>query len=116
MNVEQVSDILALIQTFDNRKVDEATVIAWYRVLGPYDFADAQDAVTAHFTASTAWLMPANIVRACVSASDRRRARRSPAEIRADEQAAEQLAEIRAAARGAEPRALAPVTPITGER
>lgn len=117
MNVEQVSDILALIQTFDNRKVDDATVIAWYRVLGRCDFADAQEAVTAHFTVSTAWLMPAHIVRACASAADRRRARRSPDEIAREEAEAVSVAEERAAIRSGEiTRALAPVTPITGER
>lgn len=62
MNVTETGKVLAKIQAFDNRNVDDATTIAWQEILEPYTLADCLSAVTDHFRVSTDWLMPAHVV------------------------------------------------------
>lgn len=62
MNIAETSMVLAKIQAFDNRNVDDATVIAWQEVLEPHTLQDALKAVSDYFRVSSAWIMPAHIV------------------------------------------------------
>lgn len=62
MNITEITAVLAKIQAFDNRNVDEATVLAWQEVLEPYAAKDCLDAVAGYFKTNTAWIMPAHIV------------------------------------------------------
>jgi hypothetical protein len=62
MRIEETSALLAKIQAFDNRNVDEAVLSAWSEVVEPYTLADCLAAVTDYFRTSTAWIMPAHIV------------------------------------------------------
>lgn len=62
MNIAETAMVLAKIQAFDNRNVDDATVIAWQEVLDPYTLPDALKAVSDYFRINSAWIMPAHIV------------------------------------------------------
>lgn len=62
MNIIETSEVLAKIQTFDNRTVDEATVTVWHEVLEPYQIHDARRAVTEYYTHNRTWLMPSDLV------------------------------------------------------
>lgn len=72
MNIAETSMVLAKIQAFDNRNVDDATVIAWQEVLEPHTLQDALVAVSDHFRHSVAWLMPAHIVERVRAVEDAR--------------------------------------------
>ena len=62
MNIAETSMVLAKIQAFDNRNVDDATVIAWQEVLEPHTLQDALKAVSEYFRVNSTWIMPAHIV------------------------------------------------------
>lgn len=62
MNIAETSMLLAKIQAFDNRNVDDATIIAWQEVLEPHTIQDALKAVSDYFRINSAWIMPAHIV------------------------------------------------------
>lgn len=62
MNIAETSMVLAKIQAFDNRNVDDATVIAWQEVLERHTLTDALVAVSDYFRVNSAWIMPAHIV------------------------------------------------------
>lgn len=64
--------VLAKIQAFDNRNVDDATVIAWQEVLEPHTVQDALAAVSAYFRVSSSWIMPAHIVERVRAVEDAR--------------------------------------------
>lgn len=63
MNRAETSRLLALIRCYDNRKADDAAVLAWHAVLGDLDLADCEEAVIKHMGTSDAWLMPVHIRR-----------------------------------------------------
>lgn len=54
--------LLALVQAFDNRKVDELVVAAWQPLLAITDFDDACDAVREHYARTSEWVMPADVL------------------------------------------------------
>jgi hypothetical protein len=62
MNIAETSMVLAKIQAFDNRTVDDATTIAWHEVLEPHTVQDALQAVTEYFRSNSTWIMPSHIV------------------------------------------------------
>lgn len=62
MNIIEAGMVLAKIQAFDNRNVDDATVVAWHEVLERHTLQDALAAVTDYFRANHAWIMPAHII------------------------------------------------------
>lgn len=62
MDIIQTGTVLAKIQAFDNRNVDEAVLAAWREILEPYMLPDCVNAVTAYFRVNTSWIMPAHIV------------------------------------------------------
>ena len=72
MNYSETAQVLAAMQIYDNRRVDETTVKAWHRVLRRYTLPDCLNAVEAHYTESTDWLMPAHIIRRVKSVRGRR--------------------------------------------
>jgi len=62
MDIVETGVVLAKIQAFDNRNVDDATTIAWQEVLEPHTLQDALKAVSDYFRVSSAWIMPSHIV------------------------------------------------------
>lgn len=62
MDIVETGTVLAKIQAFDNRNVDDPTQIAWQEILAPYMLRDGLAAVTDYFKHNTGWIMPAHIV------------------------------------------------------
>lgn len=83
MTPAETSQLLTLIRSYDNRKADDATVLAWHAVLGDLDLADCQQAVIRHMGSDDAYLMPVHI-RRLVNEIDRER-RRAAREARESE-------------------------------
>jgi hypothetical protein len=61
MTPEETSAVLATAALYDNRKVDSRTVIMWHRAIGDLLYQDCENAVVAHYTETTDWLMPAHV-------------------------------------------------------
>lgn len=61
MRIIDTAQVLARIQAFNNRTVDEAVITAWHEILEPYELADCLRAVTEYFARSKDWVMPADI-------------------------------------------------------
>lgn len=61
MNISDVSELLTFVQVIDNRRVDEATILAWQELLDDVDLPTAREAARMHFRGSTAYLTPAHI-------------------------------------------------------
>lgn len=61
MNIEETSKMLGLIQVIDNRRVDEATILAWLPLVEDLEYAEAVEAVTMHRRESTGYLLPAHV-------------------------------------------------------
>ncbi|CAN7467401.1 hypothetical protein LJR013_003212 [Pseudarthrobacter oxydans] len=62
MNIAETSMVLAKIQAYDNRNVDDSSVVAWQEVLEPHTVKDALKAVSDYFRVNSAWIMPSHIV------------------------------------------------------
>lgn len=81
MNRAETHDLLALIAAYDNRRFDDATVLAWHPILEEHAFADCRRAVIQHFSSSDAYLMPVHIRRGALEVErDRKRLQREAAE------------------------------------
>lgn len=63
MNLQETTDLLVRIQIIDNRRFEEATVLAWHELVEDLDFRIAVEAVRLHFRESTAYLVPAHVRR-----------------------------------------------------
>jgi hypothetical protein len=61
MNIQETTDLLTRIQIIDNRRVEEATVLAWFELVGDLDHGMAVEAAKLHFRESTAYLTPAHV-------------------------------------------------------
>lgn len=61
MNLQETTDLLVRIQIIDNRRFEEATVLAWHELVADLDFPAAVEAVRLHFRESTAYLVPAHV-------------------------------------------------------
>lgn len=72
MNMTETSKVLAAIQIYDARHVDEATVKAWHKMLHRFTLPDCLAAVEAHFRESTDYLLPAHVIRRVKSMRSRR--------------------------------------------
>lgn len=82
MNHAETNDLLAFVAVYDNRRFDDATVIAWHRVLGDLDLAACQAAVVRHFGTDDAYLMPVHVRRLVDElAGERRRQEREQARL-----------------------------------
>jgi hypothetical protein len=73
VNRQEVTALLAVIQSYDHRKPGEADIIAWHGVLGDLLFDECRDAVLRHFRESTDWLMPAHVRRFVMAHRDKTR-------------------------------------------
>ena len=87
MNLTQTADLLTLAAKYDNRRFDDATVVAWREILADLPYTDCRSALVSHFATSTDYLMPVH-VRTGALEVDRDRRRRD----REQREAAEQLA------------------------
>lgn len=87
MNLTETHDLLTLAAKYDNRRFDDATVIAWREVLAEFSFDDCRTAVVEHFATSDAYLMPVHV---CRGAQERERQRRRA--MREEREREEQLA------------------------
>lgn len=61
MDIDETADLLAEVQLIDNRRVEEATLVAWHRLVDDLDYSEAVEAVRLHFRTSTAYLTPAHL-------------------------------------------------------
>lgn len=61
MNLAETNDLLTLIATYDNRRFDDATVVAWQPILANLRFDDCRAAVVEHFATSEKYLMPVHV-------------------------------------------------------
>ena len=61
MNFKETATLMAKIHVYDNRKVDEPTVLAWHEALGDLPLDECLAAVAEHFRESTRWIMPADV-------------------------------------------------------
>ncbi len=75
MNLVETHDLLTLAAKYDNRRFDDATVMAWQEVLADLPFDDCRIAVVAHFGEADVYLMPVHVVRGATEV-DRGRRRR----------------------------------------
>lgn len=63
MEISEVGKLLALMATYDQRKVGETDVLAWSEIIGKLEYGDAKAAVTAFYTSQAERrIMPADIV------------------------------------------------------
>lgn len=64
MSPADVTRLLAVISTFDNRRVEESTIAAWSAVFAgtPWTLAQAREAVVRHVRTSTDYLQPAHVI------------------------------------------------------
>lgn len=84
MNRAETAELLAFIARIDNRRHDDATVLAWWEILNDLPATDCREAAQRHFATSDAYLMPIHIRRGAEDlARDRHRAAREAAERRA---------------------------------
>lgn len=61
MDITQTADLLAEIQLIDNRRVEEATLLAWHELVSDLDYFPALEAARLHFRDSEAYLKPRHI-------------------------------------------------------
>lgn len=75
MNLVETHDLLTLAAKYDNRRFDDATVMAWQEVLADLPFDDCRTAVVSHVATSAEYLMPVHVVQGAAEI-DRIRRRR----------------------------------------
>ena len=103
MNLTETSNLLTFIARCDNRRVDDATAIAWQSLLSDLPITDCLAAARQHFQTSDAYLMPVHIRRLAAEIDrERRRVERERREeserlaIEADPTRRDRSAEVRA--------------------
>jgi hypothetical protein len=64
--------ILIQLSTIDNRIVDEYTVEMWHRVIGDYEYEDAELAIPVAFAESDAYMTPHRLLTAIKKIKDER--------------------------------------------
>lgn len=62
MDIKETSRILAKIVSFDNRNVEEESLLSWHELLEPYAFQDALEAVRDYYRRERKWIMPADVI------------------------------------------------------
>jgi len=81
VNLAETHDLLTYAASVDNRRFDDATVMAWQQILAELSFADCRSATAAHFATSVEYLMPVHIrLGALAVVRDRKRVVRELAE------------------------------------
>jgi hypothetical protein len=61
MNATEAGHLLAFAALYDNRKVSDPDVMAWLKAIGDLPYADAEEAVAAHYGSSTERIMPGHV-------------------------------------------------------
>jgi hypothetical protein len=61
MTLDETIDLLATCAAYDRRTIGKTDAVAWHAVVGDLPFADAQQAVFAHYSESREWIMPADV-------------------------------------------------------
>ncbi|MEV8023690.1 hypothetical protein [Microbacterium sp. NPDC080220] len=61
MNLQQTAELLTLIQIIDNRRVDEAVILAWQELVEDLDSPVAREAVKLHRRETSDWITPAHV-------------------------------------------------------
>lgn len=61
MNLAETHDLLTYVASVDNRRFDDATVMAWQQILTEPSFADCRAAAAKHFATSVEYLMPVHV-------------------------------------------------------
>lgn len=63
MSQDEVIDLLSIITAYDKRSTGQGEIHAWADAAqrGRWTFADAAEAVKAHYAESTQWLMPGHV-------------------------------------------------------
>jgi hypothetical protein len=80
VNLVETYDLLTLVAFYDNRRFDDATVLAWQPILADLSFEDCRAAVMNHFGLSEVYLMPVHVRRGAVDVRNRRHQRRANAD------------------------------------
>ena len=84
MNLVQTHDLLTLAAKYDNRRFDDATVVAWQEIFADQPYDDCRTAVVRHFASTTDYLMPVHVLRGANDLDrERRRREREASERRA---------------------------------
>jgi hypothetical protein len=73
MNRAEVTQLLAVMQTYDQRTVGETDVIGWHGAIGDLRFDESRHAVVEHYKSQTDRIMPAHVI-ALVMAARRQEA------------------------------------------
>ncbi len=87
MNRAETHSLLTFIAAYDNRRFDDATVLAWHPIVAEHAFADCRQAVTAHFASTEAYLMPVHVRRGALEL-ERERKRQQREELEREERLA----------------------------
>lgn len=61
MNLQETAALLGICASMDNRKVGDADVISWQRVLREISYRDAEEAVYEFFGRETDWIKPGHV-------------------------------------------------------
>lgn len=83
MTPAETAKLLALIRRYDNRRIDDATVVAWHKILDDLEHTDCVSAVLEHFRKSATYLMPFHVRSGALSAVKARAAQRARAQLEA---------------------------------
>lgn len=62
MNIQETSQILAKIQSYDGRNVDDVNILSWQELLEPHTFQDGLEAVRNYYRRERRWIMPADVL------------------------------------------------------
>jgi len=63
VNLSQTAELLTAIASYDRRKLGEADVVAWQKLMVDVDLADGLEAVERYYAEQTDWMMPAHVRR-----------------------------------------------------
>jgi hypothetical protein len=61
MTLSEICDLLSVIGAFDRRALGDADGHSWHAAIGDLDYEDARQAVIAHYSESTEWIMPGHV-------------------------------------------------------
>lgn len=74
MNIQETSQILAKIQSYDGRNVDDVNILSWQELLEPHTFQDGLEGVRNYYRRERRWIMPADVLEEIKDIEDRRAA------------------------------------------
>lgn len=62
MNRQEVAQLLTVDAAITGRPIDEPTVLVWHKILEHMPYPETAQALQDHYTESSRWVMPANLV------------------------------------------------------